>query len=69
MMNILQPGRLKSNPIVCSQCGKKIERADAFHHDLKLLCEDCCMDMRSPRVRKTHWRYIGSIKTEYLIQK
>ena len=38
----------------------------AIHH-LKVLCEDCCIDIRTPRVRKTHWQYLGSIITDYLI--
>ncbi len=25
------------------------------------------MDTRTPRARKTHWQYLKSIKTEYLI--
>jgi hypothetical protein len=30
------------------------------------LCEDCCLDLRMTRKRKTHWQYIGSIKGDYL---
>jgi hypothetical protein len=31
-----------------------------------VLCVDCCMDLRTDRTRKTHWQYLGAIKTEYL---
>ena len=30
------------------------------------LCDDCHMEACLPRVRKTHWQYIGSIKGDYL---
>lgn len=33
----------------------------------KILCEDCCIDLRTPKKRKTHWQYIKSIKAEYLV--
>ena len=25
------------------------------------------MGIRMPRARKTHWQYLGSIKTEYMV--
>ena len=46
---------------------KKIETGEEYHYNSKVLCEECCFDIRTPRVRKTHWQYLGSIKTEYLI--
>ena len=51
----------------CNQCRKKIKPGKEYRHHLKILCEACYMALRSPRTRKTHWRYLGSIKTEYLI--
>jgi hypothetical protein len=40
---------------------------EEYDHDAKVLCEDCCVDTRSLRARKTHWQYLKSIKTDYLI--
>jgi hypothetical protein len=53
--------------IHCDRCGKAMMDGEAYQHDSKRLCEDCLMQIRSPRARKTHWQYIGSIKNEYLI--
>ena len=55
-------------PAECAVCQKEIEFDEAYHHQSKMLCEDCCLDARSSRSRKTHWQYIKSIKTEYLIK-
>ena len=54
-------------PLKCSKCKTEIKRDEAYHHHSKVLCEACCMHTRAPRIRKTHWQYIKSIKTEYLI--
>ena len=51
----------------CNICHKKIPAEKAFDYDSKNLCEDCCMELRTPRVRKTHWQYLSSIKADYLI--
>ena len=51
----------------CNNCCKKIETAKEYHFNSKVLCEECRIDIRTPRVRKTHWQYLGSIKAEYLI--
>jgi len=51
----------------CSICQAKIEPGQDYCHELALLCENCCMDVRTKRIRKTHWQYLRSIKTEYLI--
>jgi len=51
----------------CSNCHKEIKTGEEYNYQVKILCEDCYMDMRMPRVRKTHWQYLKSIKTEYLI--
>lgn len=50
----------------CSRCREEISMGKEYLHNFKLLCEDCCLDIRLSRVRKTHWQYIRSIKTEYL---
>ncbi len=50
----------------CGKCLKEIETGEEYNHRSKILCEDCCMDMRMTRDRKTHWLYLRSIKAEYL---
>ena len=51
----------------CNQCRKQIEPGKEYRNQLKVLCEGCDRTLRRPRTRKTHWQYLGSIKTEYLI--
>jgi hypothetical protein len=65
-MNSDPSGELEKPPAFCSTCRKKIEKGKEYHHNINVLCEDCCVDMRTPRVRKTHWQYLGSIKAGYL---
>jgi hypothetical protein len=55
------------NQKFCYSCGKKIQEGEEYHFNSKVLCEECCVEIRTPRVRKTHWQYLGSIKEEYLI--
>lgn len=58
---------LDKTEMVCSICHKEIKSGEEYHHNSKVMCEDCCIDVSTPCVRKTHWQYLGSIKTEYLI--
>jgi hypothetical protein len=58
---------LKKMLTKCSKCKTEIMVREEYNHHLKVLCEDCCIDIHTPRVRKTHWQYLKSIKTEYLI--
>jgi len=60
-------GMLNQNNLICGTCGKMIEPENTFIYRSKVFCEECCIDARTPRVRKTHWQYIGSIKADYLI--
>ena len=53
----------------CSSCGANIPVEDGYTYESKFVCEDCYIDLRSPKTRKTHWQYIKSVKTEYLIPK
>ena len=53
--------------IKCSKCDQEIKPGEEYHHQSVVLCEDCCMDTRMSRTRKTYWQYLRSIKTEYLI--
>lgn len=52
---------------LCGICHSHIPAGKEYKHGCKVLCENCCINMRTPRVRKTHWQYLGSIKAEYLI--
>ena len=51
----------------CNKCHKKIKAGEEYRHHLMALCEACSLDIRMTRSRKTHWQYLGSIKTEYLV--
>jgi DNA-directed RNA polymerase subunit RPC12/RpoP len=53
--------------IKCSKCNTEILAGEEYTHQSNVLCEDCFLDIRTPRVRKTHWQYLRSKKTEYLI--
>ena len=50
----------------CQICRKTIAPANSFEHNGDLVCEDCCMEARATKPRKTHWQYLKSIETEYL---
>ena len=52
---------------LCNNCGKSILSENVYFHNEKALCEDCCLCIRTPLSRKTHWQYLKSIKNEYLI--
>lgn len=68
-MNSDQSGNLKKPPVLCSNCRKKVEEGKEYHHKKNILCEDCCVDVRTPHDRKTHWQYLGSIKAGYLVPR
>ena len=42
----------------CSNCHKTIKKGEAFYYHTSVLCEDCCIDMHTSHVRKTHWQPI-----------
>ena len=56
----------KEKQKICDGCRSEIADEEAYTHKGKTLCEDCCINTRMPRSRKTHWQYLRSIKTEYL---
>jgi hypothetical protein len=66
-MNSTESYSLKKKEIYCSMCHTKIKAGEEYNHNLKVLCEDCYIHILTPRVRKTHWQYLKSIKIEYLI--
>ncbi len=51
----------------CSNCQKEIKPGEEYPQCSKILCEDCYLDICFPRTRKTHWQYLRSIKTDYLL--
>lgn len=55
-----------SKMIHCERCRRQIPADDVYLNKSMRLCEDCCLDLRMTRKRKTHWQYIGSIKGDYL---
>jgi len=66
-MNSTESDSLKKKEIYCSMCHTKINAGEEYNHNFKVLCEKCYIDIRTPRGRKTHWQYLRSIKTEYLV--
>lgn len=61
---IMTPG--DSKMIQCERCRRQIPADDVYPDKSMRLCEDCCLDLRISRKRKTHWQYVGSIKGDYL---
>lgn len=57
----------KKEHIYCGICHEEINTEEKYEHHAKVLCENCCINIRTRRVRKTHWQYLRSIKTGYLI--
>lgn len=53
-------------PRRCARCRKAISPGDGYGRGRETLCGDCCMELRMPRTRKTHWQYLSCIKTQYL---
>ena len=51
---------------ICARCAAAIEPGREYEHQGRHYCEECCLEVRSPRVRKTHWQYLRSIKGDYL---
>lgn len=60
------PGQIEK-AMYCSKCKKEIQAGNEYRNQAAVFCEACCMEVRTPRVRKTHWQYIRSIKGSYLI--
>jgi len=66
-MNTEQTKKLNKSEVFCSHCSKAIQPGDAYFHNENILCEDCSLDLRTPLAHKTHWQYLGSIRTDYLV--
>jgi len=49
----------------CSKCGNQV--TDDSLRKVNGLCEDCYLETKLTKKRKTHWQYVKSIKTEYLM--
>lgn len=50
----------------CSKCHKQVCEKDIYHDKRTMVCETCYMESHIHYVRKTHWRYIRSIRVDYL---
>ena len=50
----------------CDRCRKQIEPGQEYQHGSQTLCVQCCMELRMPRRRKTHWQYLSAIRSQYL---
>ena len=66
-MDFMLSAGLNNTINLCSICDSEIKAGEEYEHNSKVLCEECCIDIRTPRVRKTHWQYLRSIKTGYLV--
>jgi hypothetical protein len=51
----------------CAKCHHEVKTGKEYFYNSMFLCEECCIEIRTPLARKTHWQYIRSIKAEYLV--
>lgn len=51
----------------CSRCRIDITPEELYEYRSRVYCENCCLDILNPKVRKTHWQYLQSISTDYLL--
>lgn len=58
-----EPGK---DTTTCGRCGAALPPGAEYAHRGETLCQDCCLAARQTRPRKTHWQYLGAIKTDYL---
>ena len=66
-MNTAETRDSRKEHIICDICSNEIGIGNAYHNNNKILCEECCIDVRIPLLRKSHWQYLGSIKSDYII--
>ncbi len=45
--------------VKCNRCGRVVNGDDEYRHHLEVLCEDCCIDVLVPRVRKMYYENCG----------
>lgn len=50
----------------CQGCGRPLGAGQGYGPGGRELCVDCAMDRGLAPKRKTHWQYLGAIKTQYL---
>ncbi len=55
-----------AGPLQCTQCGAALEAGRGYTLGRDTLCDACAMEARATRPRKTHWQYLGAIKSQYL---
>lgn len=66
-MDTAKASHTKRTENICDICRSEIAPGEDYLHASKTLCENCYLDVRTRRVRKTHWQYLRSIKSGYLI--
>jgi len=52
---------------ICSICGERITTSNYYQNKEEIMCEECYLEARVDRGRKTHWQYIKSVKNDYLV--
>ena len=65
-------GPTKDGQRRCGRCGRECGgpgEAPGYVHRESLYCENCYFDLMAPRTRKTHWQYISSIKSDYIVDR
>ena len=50
----------------CDGCKAWLKPDAEYRHLSAVLCEECYLERRIERKRKSHWQYIKSVKIEYL---
>lgn len=66
-MNFEQSEFPENQNIVCSICGLRIKASNYYKNKENIICEECYIESRIDRGRKTHWQYIKSVKNDYLV--
>lgn len=66
-MNLRKSTFSKSLHRKCSICGERVMASNCYKNKEKNICEDCYIETRINRSRKTHWHYIKSVKADYLV--
>lgn len=55
-----------SKGLRCAGCGRPLSPDEAYPHQARSWCAECCLDQRMTRPRKTHWQYLTAIRSQYL---
>lgn len=55
-------------PARCQHCEEPIPASGGYRLEAGIFCEACALERGLKPRRKTHWQYLGSIKTGYLVE-